>query len=172
MTTTRSATAPSGTYIIMQHSFQSARRLAALAAIFALSLAFSADNQAGDSPRVQSYTAILIWGTDGPKPEDKDLKDVDGKLVEKFKKIFKWKNYHEVNRKDIELKAGEPKVVDLSPKCAVKLQLTEKEGMDVELLGEGKSVYKGTQSMPLKDVLIVAGDDKNATAWFVVLQPR
>ena len=122
--------------------------------------------------QAEKYTAMLVWGTDGEKPADKDLKEVEGKLVEKFKKIFKWKNYYEVNRNDFTLKPGESKHLKLSDKCEVKLLLTEKEGMEVELIGEKVSVYKGRQSMPLKDVLIVAGDDKNATAWFVVLKPR
>jgi hypothetical protein len=120
----------------------------------------------------QKYTAVLVWGTDGEKPTEKELKDVDEKLTEKFRKIFKWKNYYEVKRKDFELKAGEPKMVELSHKCEVRLHLTEKEGMEVELIGDKKSVYKGKQSMPLKDILILAGDDKNSTAWFVVLKPQ
>lgn len=118
------------------------------------------------------YTAILIWGTDGPKPPEKELKDVDTKLTEKIKRIFKWKNYYEVKRQNVNLKTGETKHLDMSHKCSVKLHLTEKEGMEVELWGDGKSVYKGKQSMPLKDILILAGDDKNATAWFVVLKPQ
>jgi hypothetical protein len=125
-------------------------------------------------PAEQKFVALLIWGTDDEKPTgtDKDLKDVDTALKEKFKKIFKWKNYYEVSRTKIGVKVGEPKHVKLSKKCEVKIHLTEKEGMDVELIGEEKSVYKGKTSMPLKDILILAGDDKNATAWFVVLKPE
>lgn len=153
----------------MQNSFRSAPgRAAALLTLLAFMLAPAAfaENQPA------KYTAILIWGADGPKPEDKDLKDVDPKLVEKFTKIFKWKSYYEVKRADFELKAGEPKKVELSHKCEVRLHLTEKEGLEVELFGEQRSVYKGKQAMPLKDILIMAGDDKNATAWFVVLKPQ
>jgi hypothetical protein len=154
----------------MQSNLRTARSgLAAailLLAAFVLGPAVLAENKPA------KYTAILIWGTDGPKPEDKELKDVDANLVEKFTKIFKWKNYYEVKRADFELKAGEPKKVELSQKCEVRLHLTEKEGLEVELLGEQRSVYKGKQAMPLKDLLILAGDDKNATAWFVVLKPE
>lgn len=149
----------------------SAGRGAAVAALLLLAMAFGPLALADSKPG-QKYTAILIWGSDGPKPEGKELKDVDGKLTEKFTKIFKWKNYYEVKRSDFELKPGEPKKVSLSDKCEVSLNMTEKEGLEVELFGEGRSVYKGKQSMPLKDVLILAGDDKNATAWFVVLKPQ
>ena len=56
----------------------------------------------------QKFAAMLIWGTDGDKPADKDLKDVDPGLKEKFEKIFKWKNYYEVSRTNIAVKVGEP----------------------------------------------------------------
>ena len=129
---------------------------------------------AADSPAEQKFTAMLIWGTDDEKPseKEKDLKDVDSALKEKFRKIFKWKNYFEVTRADVSVKVGEPKHFKLSKKCEVKINQTEKEGMEVELIGENKTVYKGKHSMPLKDILILAGDDKNATAWFVVLKPE
>jgi hypothetical protein len=160
---------------IMQNLLQSALRLklSLAAMLFVAIVAVSVPVRAEDKPATeQKYTAMLIWGTDAPKPNDPNLKDVDPKLIEKFRKIFKWKDYYEIKRQDIDLKMGQPQDVALSDKCAIKLNLTEKEGMAYELLGEGKSVYKGNQSMPLKDILILAGDDKNATAWFVVLKPR
>src|SRR5687768_7512959 len=80
-------------------------------------------------PAEQKFVATLIWGTDGDKPDDKELKEVDPALKEKFKKIFKWKNYYEVSRTKVDVKAGEPKQVMLSKKCEVKIHLTEKEGM-------------------------------------------
>lgn len=129
---------------------------------------FGAENKAPE----QKFAAILIWGTDDEKPADKDLKEVDPALKEKFKKIFKWKNYFEVSRTNAAVKVGERKELKLSKKCEVKIHQTEKNGMKVELIGDGKTVYSGTRSMPTKDILILAGDDKNATAWFVVLKPE
>lgn len=120
----------------------------------------------------QKFAAILVWGTDGEKPEGKKLKDVDPALKEKFKKIFKWENYFEVSRTNATVKPGQSKHLKLSKKCEVKLHQTEKEGLAVQLIGEGKTVYSGKRSMPLKDILILAGDDINETAWFVVLKPE
>jgi hypothetical protein len=141
---------------------------AACLCLLALSVSFAADNKAP----AQKFTAILIWGTDDAKPEGKDLKDLDATIQEKFAKLpVKWKNYYEVTRKEVTIKAGEPKHFKMSDKCEVKIHQTEK-GMAVELIGDGKSVYKGNRSMPTKDILIIGGDDKNATAWFVVLKPE
>jgi hypothetical protein len=145
-----------------------------LAAMLALSLIFPQDIVAEKAEvKEQKFHAMLIWGTDGEKPEGKQLKEVEGGLTEKFRKIFKWKNYYQVDESQpFAIKVGETKHLKLSNKCDLKVRLTEKEGMQVELIGEGIPVIKRTQSMPLKDILIIAGDDKNATAWFVVLKPE
>ena len=126
-------------------------------------------SHAGD----QKFAAMLIWGTDGEKPEgkEKELKDVDPALKEKFGKIFKWKNYFEVNRTNITVKPTEPREIELSSKCKVKINHTDK-GTEIELIGDGKSVSKQTITMPIKDIHVIAGPDKNATAWFVVLKPE
>jgi hypothetical protein len=121
----------------------------------------------------QKFTAMLIWGTDGEKPKEKekDLKDVEPALKDKFKNIFKWKNYFEVNRTNVVVKSGEQQNLKLSSKCEVKINHTEK-GTEFELFGEGKSMAKQTVSMPVKDIQVIAGPDKNETAWFVVLKPE
>jgi hypothetical protein len=121
----------------------------------------------------QKFTAMLIWGTDGEKPKEKEkeLKDVDPDLKEKFKNIFKWTNYFEVTRTNVLVKTGEPQNLKLSEKCEVKINHTDK-GTEFELFGEKKSVAKQTVSMPVKDIQVIAGPDKNATAWFVVLKPE
>lgn len=158
---------------------QSVSRLAAL--LPALWLAFSVSSFATDpkkpepAPLEQKFAATLIWGTDDEKPENSkhDLRDVQPALKDKFKNIFKWKNYFQVGEpKPFGIHVGETKQLQLSHKCEVKVHMTEHEGMEVELIGEGKSVVKRKQPMPLKDILILAGDDKNATAWFVVLKPE
>jgi hypothetical protein len=97
---------------------------------------------------------------------------VDAALKEKFKNIFKWKNYYEVSRTNVTVKAGEPRKLMMSSKCEVKINHTEHQGTEVELIGDQKSLYKNTISMPLKDILIMGGPDKNETSWFVVLKPE
>ena len=156
---------------LMNMYLHSSTRSFAVLLLSALALALPWPAAAGDSEH-HKYTAVLIWGTDGQKPDEQNFKEVPKELAKKFH-LFKWKNYFEVTRKDVDLKVGESKNVELSEKCEVKLHLTQKQELEIELFGEKKSVYKGTQSMPLKDELILGGDiAKNSTAWFVVLKPR
>ena len=45
--------------------------------------------------------AVLIWGTNDPKPAaTPKLKDLDEKTRKKLRAVFKWKDYYEVNRKE------------------------------------------------------------------------
>lgn len=139
-------------------------------AILLLSAVFAEDKKT-ESGEVK-YKAILLWGTDGSKPDDPHLKDVDEAARAKLKKVFKWQNYYEVNHQSFTLKTGDKKRIHLSDKCDLNVEQSSAEGMTVELIGEGKPVKKVKQAMPLTDWLVVGGDDKNATAWFVIIKPE
>jgi hypothetical protein len=161
-------------FTISQFMPLSYRILALLPALF-LSLAIEADtNKAAPKAPEQKFQAILVWATDDDKPPEKEeeLKAVEPELKEKIK-FLKWKNYFQVGeRKTVAIRAGETQELELSHKCKLKLKQTEKEGLAVELIGENKSVIKKNQTMPLKDILIIGGEGKDATGWLVVLRPE
>jgi hypothetical protein len=147
------------------------------ALLFGLSTAAKADsgntnqNQAqAQKPAPLKLKAVLIWGTDGDKPDDPTLKDLDEDVKKKLRKIFKWKEYHLVKVKNVDLNPGESKKIDLSQKCS--LECENKEGLEVKLIGNGKLVKKVKQAMPMTDWLVLGGDDKDSNAWFVVIMPE
>jgi hypothetical protein len=118
-----------------------------------------------------SLQAKLIWGTDGDKPKDRKLQDVDPETTRKFRGVFKWKNYYEVSRTNFVVAAAATRTVRMSPKCEVKVTNQGKSRVAVELFGEGKMVVEKRQVLKPGELLVLAGDDKNNTAWFVVLEP-
>lgn len=144
----------------------------ALRLLILCSLALPALAEDKKAPNDRKLAAVLIWGTDEEKPNDPNLKAVEEKLQGTLKKIFKWQHYFEIKNQPFSVKPGESKTLTLSDKCEVKIKESEAAGLEVELFGEGKSVVKRKQSMPLNDVLILAGEDKNACAWFVVVKPE
>ncbi|KAF0177561.1 MAG: hypothetical protein FD161_2365 [Limisphaerales bacterium] len=113
--------------------------------------------------------AVLVWGTDEAKPTGKTLKEVDAKLREKLGKIFKWQNYFEVNRKTAGVTASKPQTVKLSEECSVDIKILPENMAEVKLIGKGKTIVTRRHSLAKPDALVLAGDDKNNTAWFVVL---
>jgi hypothetical protein len=115
------------------------------------------------------FEARLIWGTNDPETKDPDLKECDPKLVERLKKIFKWKHYHKVNAIEFCVPQGGSKRIALSEKCEISVRDLNQPMVEVKLYGEGKLVKRITQAAI--ECLVIAGDDKNDTAWFVVLTP-
>jgi hypothetical protein len=119
----------------------------------------------GDLP----LQAQLIWGTDGDKPKDRDLKDVDTATKEKLKKVFKWKNYFEVDKQEFKVPMSSKKRVRMSAKCEVEVENLGDSQVEVKLIGESKMVVKKRQALKPGELLVLAGDDKNNNAWFVIL---
>ena len=119
-----------------------------------------------------TYQIQLVWGTNGEKPKDKPLKDVDSKLQDKLKGLFKWNNYYEVSSKSVVVpKDTASQKLKLSDKCEVQVQDLGGSRIEIRLFGEGKPVVKRTQTVIPGELIILGGDSKDDTAWFVVLLP-
>ncbi len=121
------------------------------------------------APGELNLQAQLIWGTDGEKPQDQDLKDLDLATLKKLKGVFKWKNYFEVSRQNFKVPISLKKRIRMSPKCDVEVENQGDSAVEVNLYGEGKLVVKKKQMLKVGELLVLAGDDKNNTAWFVIL---
>jgi len=137
--------------------------LAATAGLFVCS--FAARSAPGDL----NLQARLVWGTNNDKPDDPKLKDVDPQVKEKLRGVFKWKNYFEVNRQALTVTTSGPKKVKMSDHCEIEVQNLGNSSLELKLYGQGKMVVRKTQKIKPGELLVLAGDDKNDTAWFVVL---
>ena len=122
------------------------------------------------TPGEARVQAVLIWGTDEAKPTGKNLKEVDSKLRDRLANVFKWKNYFEVNRQTATLQSSaKVQTIKLSEECSVEVKLLPENVAEVKLIGKGKAMVTRRHSLSKPDALVLAGDDKNKTAWFVVL---
>ena len=126
---------------------------------------------AADGKADLKFEVQLIWGTNDPKPADKELKEVETKITEGLKGIFKWKNYFEVTRKKMDVGGGATQRLKMSDKCEVEVQSLGGSNVEIRLIGEGKCVNKVKQTISPGKLITIAGGDKNDTAWFVVLKP-
>ena len=124
-------------------------------------------NAAGET----SFQVQLVWGSDGERPKDKPIREVDPKLQEKLKGIFKWKNYYEVNRMALSVPKDSSQKLKLSEKCEIQVQDMGASRIEIRLFGEGKLVVKKAQTVIPGEMIVLAGDSKDDTAWFVVLTP-
>ena len=120
-------------------------------------------------PADLNLQAQLVWGTNNEKPDDPKLKEVDPSVAEKLRKVFKWKNYFEVKRQNFTVAVGSPKRVKMSDDCEIEVQNLGSSSIEVKLYGKGKLAVRKTQKISPSELLVLAGDDKDDTAWFVVL---
>jgi hypothetical protein len=114
--------------------------------------------------------ATLIWGCDEEKPADPKIKPVSPELAKRLKGIFKWKHYFEVKNETAKIADKGNKKFVLSDKCTVEIK-NDGKTYNAKLFGEGKLLKAIDQPLKGEDV-VLAGDDKNATAWFVTLTPQ
>ncbi len=113
--------------------------------------------------------AILVWGTDDAAPSTKSLKQLESKLHDKLARVFKWQNYFEVNRKNAQLSSGKLQGLKLSNECSVEMKMLPGNFVEAKLLSKGKALVTRRHSLAKAEALVLAGDDRNKNAWFVVL---
>jgi hypothetical protein len=112
----------------------------------------------------------LIWGTAGEKPAGKELKEVDAATRDKLRAVFRWKSYFEIAKKEFKVAPAAMTRVRMSPKCEIEVESLGKDNFEVKLFGEGRMVVKKRQSLKAGELLVLAGDDADDTAWFVVIR--
>ncbi len=115
--------------------------------------------------------AQLVWATNDPKPDGKALNDVDPKLRDKLRNVFRWTNYFEVSSTNFVSVQGAVKKVPMSKHCEIEVTNLGDSRIEVKLYGKGTLVVTKRQTFNPKEPLVLAGDDKNSTAWFVAITP-
>ena len=119
----------------------------------------------------------LVWGTDGGKPDGKDLVELDAKLKDKLKAL-RWKNYWVIRSEETKVAGKEPRKAMLD-QCAVELSDLGNGHLQVKLssvAGDGKPKLLRTVTEPIEKLekggaLIIGGDSKEKwdEAWMVII---
>jgi hypothetical protein len=123
--------------------------------------------QAADELKLQ---AQLVWATDDSKPpEGKTYKAVEPE-IRKHLKALKWKNYFEVKRIDFTVPVGAAKKIALSDKCELEVKNFGSSTLEVTHFGRGKETTKQKQTLPTGQVLVLAGNAPNETAWLAIIR--
>jgi len=111
--------------------------------------------------------AKLIWGAnDLPATVKHPLVAPD--LAAGLSHNFKWTNYYEITNLTASIPLNESRDVKMSDHCVLRIRNLGNSRVAIDCIGQGKQVSKGTNT--LQKWLILGGDDKNGTAWFVGLR--
>jgi len=114
----------------------------------------------------------LIWGTDEEKPKDPNIKPADPQMVAKFREVCKWKYYFEVTNTVATLAHNATNKIRLSPKAEVEVSNLGSMGLAAKFYGENKLIYDGKSKVEPGKHWGIGGNDKDKTAWFVILTPQ
>lgn len=110
----------------------------------------------------------LVWGTNDETSPDSTHKPLEAAMVKKLG-MFKWKKYFLVNRQTIPLSPAEQKV-RLSEQCVVEMKNLGDSRYEINVFGKGKHVLKKTGKITSAAPFVIAGDDKNDCAWFILIR--
>jgi hypothetical protein len=114
--------------------------------------------------------AKLIWGSNDGTDKVHHALVTDPKLSADLHRIFKWSNYYEITNKSVEIADNKSSVLQMSQKCKLEVKNLGKNWIDIQCIGNGKPVTKGKHSLAPGKWFTLAGNDKNNTAWFVVMR--
>lgn len=134
---------------------------------FAVLLASAPASFAGEDMKLK---ARLIWGCDDVSNDPK-ITPVDPEVAKQLKGIFKWKHYYVVTNMTAKVSDKATSKFVLSEKCTVEVK-NEAHKYEAKLFGEGKHLKTLEQKKVVGENLVLAGDAKDATAWFVILTPE
>lgn len=117
------------------------------------------------------FKALLVWATTAESSPNPKHKPVDPEVRKKLSELpLKWKNYFEVNQKDMVVKSRESAEVNLSEKCQISVKDVDGKNFEVALIGKGEAVLKRTQKLPKGELLVLGGNAPDSTGWLVVLK--
>ncbi len=133
------------------------------------SLVVAARSGLSAGPAETRLAAELIWGTNGDKPSDKELKPISADLDKRLRRIFKWKSYWVIERKEFGLAESKPAKIEMSRECRIEVTRTNADEFEIQLFGKGQLVVKKRQRIVAGETVVLGGDDKNDNAWFVVV---
>ena len=113
--------------------------------------------------------AQLVWGTNEKISAEAGFKEVDSLLQARLRNVFKWQTYYEITRKGFAVPEGKPQTVKLSDDCTIEVKQLAANRIEVKLIGKGRPVVTRALELRPATPLVIGGDDKNNTAWFVVI---
>jgi len=113
--------------------------------------------------------ARLLWGTNDEKG-GANCKPVDAELSTDLHRMFKWKNYFEITNQVTAIAENKTRDLKMSDRCTLRIKNLGGSRVEISCIGEGKEVHKRADSLLPHTWLVLGGNDKNNTAWFIGLR--
>jgi hypothetical protein len=113
--------------------------------------------------------ARLVWGTNDEKGGP-HCKPVDAGLCDKLHGTFKWKSYFEITNQVASIPLNKSRDLKMSDLCTLRVKNLGGSRVEISCIGEGKEVHKGDYTLTPPKWVVLGGNSKNDTAWFIGLR--
>jgi hypothetical protein len=95
---------------------------------------------------------------------------VDAELSANLHRMFKWKNYFEITNQVADIPENKTRDLKMSDRCTLRIKNLGGSRVEINCIGEGKEVHKRADTLLPHTWLVLGGNDKNNTAWFIGLR--
>jgi hypothetical protein len=113
--------------------------------------------------------ARLVWGAN--ESNDARYTPVPGDLAAKLHGAFKWDNYFGITNKVHSIPLNQSRDFKMSDRCVLKIKNLGDSRVEVSCIGQGKVATKGSHTLKTGHWLVLGGNAKDNTAWFICLRP-
>lgn len=113
--------------------------------------------------------ARLVWGTNDEKGGP-HCRPVDPQLAVKLNGTFKWKSYFEITNQLASIPVNKSRDIKMSDHCTLRVKNLGGSRIEINCIGEGKEVHKGAYTLTPPKWLVLGGNSKDNTAWFIGLR--
>jgi len=112
--------------------------------------------------------ASLIWAPNEPPAGRYTAADPD--LAAKLRMKFRWDHYVEITNQIKSIPLNESRDFRMSAPCVLRIKNLGDSRIEVSCIGKGKVATSGAKTLQAGQWLVLGGDAKNNTAWFIGLR--
>jgi hypothetical protein len=113
--------------------------------------------------------ARLVWGTNDEQGGP-NCKPIDADLSARLHGTFKWSHYFEITNHIAAIPEKQSRDIKMSDRCTLRVKNLGGSRIEVNCIGQGKEVHKGSYTLAAPNWLVLGGNDTNNTAWFIGLR--
>jgi hypothetical protein len=121
-----------------------------------------------EAPGLTFYVQ-LVCGSDGEAPPARPARSIGPKLDQRLHNVFKWKNYWEIKREVVTVKAGAKVRKLMTAERQVEISWPGSRDMIVSIYAHGKLTRKRTQTVDAGFYIAGGGNDA-AEPWFIIVR--
>jgi hypothetical protein len=134
-----------------------------------LAFLLAASANAADKAKPVVYCVQLIRATEDSRPPVPGSKQIDPKLDKCLHSAFKFKNFWEINRREVPIAAGKKAMTRLTSERQVEIDLTEPGKRKVTAFDHGKSVFREVRPLG-RAATIIGGDHDSQSVWLIIVR--